>query len=78
MAEGTMGAIAPEHVQAVLDIEEFRMAGDRLALMLHAQMGTRGYGSPEHEDRCREALREWEALASPRQLPHEDDRKGDR
>lgn len=38
-------------------------AGHRLATMLRASFTQTGYGSPEHEERCREALREWSAVA---------------
>lgn len=45
-----------------------REAGSRLAVMLRSHMTTVGYGSPEQEERCREALREWDdALASESQ-----------
>jgi hypothetical protein len=38
-------------------------AGDRLAVMLRASFRVDGYGSPEHEERCREALRAWATVS---------------
>lgn len=38
-------------------------AGDRLALMLRRSMQTEGYGTPEFEAWCREALSEWTKVA---------------
>ncbi len=44
-------------------VPRHRDAGNRLAVMLRASFRENGYGSPEHEERCREALREWDAVA---------------
>ena len=50
--EALRGRLAP--------VERLQSAGDRLAVCLRSSFNVDGYGSPEHEAACREALREWQ------------------
>ena len=58
--EATAIRLQQEKIALRDEAERLHQAGDRLAVCLRSSFNVDGYGSPEHEAACREALREWQ------------------